>query len=583
MKKLSPHLILFMILFTSALIVLAVVQSAQAASSAASAQSSVLSDTSWVLSALNGQLPLPGTPVTLQFGADGTASGSDVCNSYSTTYTVKGTGITFGKPGAATMMACPEAVMTQATAYMQALAAANKFEVRSNQLTLLNGRQVLATFVGALQGLSGTTWLVTGYNNGREAVVSVQLGTDINAAFGGSGEVTGNAGCNEYFATYLTSDNAIMVGNIGVTRKFCTTPPGIMEQEAAYLAALQSAVSYTVDGNQMTMRNGADAIAVTMLRTLGADLPTPVPGVPTGRVTAPSGVNVRSGPGSNYPVIGFAPFGAEGEIVGRSADGQWWAASIPLAPGGVGWVSADYVAVSNGADVPVLPAPPVYVPPVATAVPPPPTPLPQPTAIPAPKIEFSASSMTINQGECTTLNWSVENVQAVWVYPQGEPYQQYPRTGQGSEQVCPPNTTTYEMLVLLRDGSTVTQTVTINVVPAAPENPLNGTAWQVTGYNTGGAVSSPIVGTTLTARFDAEQISGNAGCNDYFGPYYVSGTNIAFGPLGASQKSCEDNVMQQERDYLAAIQSAATFRFDGNKLELRRADGALAATYIRLQ
>src|SRR4051812_39608286 len=87
---------------------------------AAQAASSPLSGTSWVLSSLNGQLPLPGTPVTLQFDASGTASGADGCSRYSTTYTVKkGTSITFGQPTAATMMACAEPVMTQATAYMQ--------------------------------------------------------------------------------------------------------------------------------------------------------------------------------------------------------------------------------------------------------------------------------------------------------------------------------------------------------------------------------------------------------------------------------------------------------------------------------
>ena len=36
-------------------------------------------------------------------------------------------------------------------------------------------------------------------------------------------------------------------------------------------------------------------------------------------------------------------------------------------------------------------------------------------------------------------------------------------------------------------------------------------------------------------------------------------------------------------EMLAALQSAATFRFDGNRLELRRADGTAVVMLIRIQ
>ena len=212
-----------------------------------------------------------------------------------------------------------------------------------------------------------------------------------------------------------------------------------------------------------------------------------------------------------------------------------------------------------------------------------PTPAPPPTATPSAQLAFWADQTTINQGECTTLHWSVENVQAVWVYPQGQPYQQYPQTGQGSQQVCPPTTTMYEMLVLKRDGTTATLQVTITVIPAAPQNPLAGTSWQVSGYNNGtGAMVSVLGGTTLTAAFDQSQVSGNGGCNAYGGPYRVSGANIAIGPLATNQMMCgEAGVMDQEQQFLTALQSAATYQLDGNRLELRRADGALAVSLVR--
>ena len=52
------------LLILAGFLLLATPQLVQAADSA-------LGGTSWVLSSLNGQLPLPGTTVTLQFGDDG--------------------------------------------------------------------------------------------------------------------------------------------------------------------------------------------------------------------------------------------------------------------------------------------------------------------------------------------------------------------------------------------------------------------------------------------------------------------------------------------------------------------------------
>ena len=101
-------------------------------------------------------------------------------------------------------------------------------------------------------------------------------------------------------------------------------------------------------------------------------LPTAEPGVPT--VTSTTYVNVRSGPGTQYPVLITAPPGSTGEAVGISSDGAWYAVEVPtsVSGNGIGWVSADFVIASNTENLPVIPAPPlppgiVYPPPDATA------------------------------------------------------------------------------------------------------------------------------------------------------------------------------------------------------------------------
>ena len=338
-----------------------------------------LADTSWVLSSLNGALPLAGTTPTLDFGAGGIAFGSDGCNRFRTQYVQDGYSLTFKQPGASTMMACPEAVMNQATAFMSALTRTTNFVGDTQQLILRADNQILATFVALSQDLADTAWDVISYNNGREAVVSLILGTEIIGQLRRGGDLSGNAGCNQYIASFETSDNTIKIGMPGTTMRFCAEPPGVMEQETEYLAALHSAATYSVEGDMLQMRTAADQLAVLMVRKAVVDLPEPAPepATPTGRVSASQGVNIRSGPGINFPVIGFARDGDEGKIIGRSADGGWWVVAMPSAPNGVGWVSADFVIATNVENVPVLESPP---PPTAAPTSVPPTSV--PTSVP---------------------------------------------------------------------------------------------------------------------------------------------------------------------------------------------------------
>jgi heat shock protein HslJ len=41
----------------------------------------------------------------------------------------------------------------------------------------------------------------------------------------------------------------------------CDQPEGVMDQEAQYLAALQSAATYSIEGNRLELRTADDAMA----------------------------------------------------------------------------------------------------------------------------------------------------------------------------------------------------------------------------------------------------------------------------------------------------------------------------------
>jgi len=102
---------------------------------------------------------------------------------------------------------------------------------------------------------------------------------------------------------------------------------------------------------------------------------------------------------------------------------------------------------------------------VAIEVIPAPEPTPLPTQTPVPGISFGASPETIQQGQCTTLTWNTQNVQAVYLYEQGEDWRANPVADSGTVTVCPPVTTNYELRVTMNNGPSEIRTITVFVIP----------------------------------------------------------------------------------------------------------------------
>jgi PKD repeat protein len=109
---------------------------------------------------------------------------------------------------------------------------------------------------------------------------------------------------------------------------------------------------------------------------------TPPPGPPL--VTPLTDLNIRSGPGVVYPVLGILRAGQNAEVTGLSADGAWWQIKFLGVAGERGWVAAQYVTTYNTDNVPVVQSPPLPVTP---------TPTPAPTHSPTPQ------AITAWQGE----------------------------------------------------------------------------------------------------------------------------------------------------------------------------------------
>lgn len=70
--------------------------------------------------------------------------------------------------------------------------------------------------------------------------------------------------------------------------------------------------------------------------------------------TALINVNIRSGPGLDFPKIGLLSEGLEAQILGVDSEAFWYMIKIPGEENLQGWVSKDYVKVRNAENLPVI-------------------------------------------------------------------------------------------------------------------------------------------------------------------------------------------------------------------------------------
>ena len=181
--------------------------------------------------------------------ADGRVGGSTGCNSYGGPYSADGDTIEFGQISS-TMRACPPPADAVERAYLAALEQVARWRTDDEELVLLSEdedellRYSAATLVGS--------WQATAFVRG-DSVSSPIAGTEITASFAEDGALTGSSGCNTYTTTYTIEHDTIEIPPAASTRKLCPEPAGVMEQEAAYLAALADAERFSVGGGLLEL------------------------------------------------------------------------------------------------------------------------------------------------------------------------------------------------------------------------------------------------------------------------------------------------------------------------------------------
>lgn len=101
---------------------------------------------------------------------------------------------------------------------------------------------------------------------------SLIKGTEINLHFeeallGRSTSCNGYGGGRDSGKYIATGDGTLTIPHqIAVTVQLCSTPEGVMEQEAAYIAALRSAASYRVVDDRLEIDNAAGETTLVFAR-----------------------------------------------------------------------------------------------------------------------------------------------------------------------------------------------------------------------------------------------------------------------------------------------------------------------------
>lgn len=195
----------------------------------------------------------------------GDIGGTAFCNMYGGTYEAGDDGSMTLTLGAMTEMACEEPIGSLETAFIAALGEVAGYSVGDDTLALTRGDGSALTFSAEQPlPLEGTAWRLDGITTGTDAVSSTLAGTDVTATFAGDDMLSGNGGCNRYNTGYTVDGNALTVdGGIVSTKMACEQD--VMDQEAAYLAALAETAAFEIEGSTLTLSDADGAFLLSFV------------------------------------------------------------------------------------------------------------------------------------------------------------------------------------------------------------------------------------------------------------------------------------------------------------------------------
>ncbi len=107
----------------------------------------------------------------------------------------------------------------------------------------------------------GSSWLLEDLRGAPPVA-----GTAVTATFGTDGRVAGSAGCNSYGASFTLAGDRLTISDAMSTQMACMGE-GIMEQESAFLRALEDVRTYRSTHERLELRDDAGAAILTFAVT----------------------------------------------------------------------------------------------------------------------------------------------------------------------------------------------------------------------------------------------------------------------------------------------------------------------------
>lgn len=524
---------------------------------------------------------------TLTFNEDGTFFARLDCNNGLGTYTSDAPGSIMMELGPTTRAMCPPDSLAGSMIEMFGPAQNYRFEEDGAVLVfpwVAGGPVDYYRLAEAESGetapsLTGVTWQWLGTITPEEPV-AVADSSRYTITFNDDGTAAIKADCNQVVATYTTDGSSITIIPGATTLALCPED----SQDQVFVQQLSSAAIYFFQGGDLYIDLAADAGTMRFGELPEVDLPEPAEGAPTGTVNAPNGINLRSGPGTNFPVLGTAPQGDSGTLKGVSEDGQWYVVEAPSFPDGQVWVAAEFVDATNSESLPVVATPALaqsLVGPTwlwaGTITPVEPIEVADPTRY---QIVFNADGTANIKADCNsvtatyTVDGSAINIvpgaSTLVMCPEDSQDQQFVQQlsnaaiffFQGNElfidQFASSGTMRFVTTVPTGSGSVV----------APPATPV-GVTFRVTSFGPAGAETPVIPGTEITALFDtaAGTVSGSSGCNSYSATLTTTGGGFTVGPIASTMMACPEEIMNQEAAFLAALGGTTAYQWEQQRVD----------------
>jgi len=212
---------------------------------------------------------------TLELRDDGRYGIRADCNTGSGAYQTEGSRISLS-PGPLTQAACEAGSL--GNRFTALLGRVSGFRTDGERLVLELGDGTGSMEFEAMHriALTGSSWLVRGYNNGKGGVVSAGHEVALHVTLAEDGTVAGWSGCNDYRGVYQLDGQRISFGRVASTRKMCRGEE-VMQRESAFLAALASAATWEIRGERLQLRRADGALALDLVAAVTGRVMTPAP------------------------------------------------------------------------------------------------------------------------------------------------------------------------------------------------------------------------------------------------------------------------------------------------------------------